>query len=108
MQRRIPFHGGLFLNAMIGFMERPPDRKFYAGSDGHYSLTWAVDDKTTVQKLEQARNIFRQWLDMFEVTYSACNLDIRDEEFYDHEAKRAVVRKALVIHINHPVDRKES
>ncbi len=70
MPTRIPFHFGLFSNAMVGLIGRDPDDQTCLGFDGFYDFRYQPKNDTERKELRQYAEILAKWLDMFDIQFS--------------------------------------
>ena len=95
--KRIPFHFGLFFNAVVGMLGREPDSKVFQGYDGFYELRYQPKDDKEADKFREHSQTFREWLDLFEITFS----DSRCEFGMPHPPQSGD-KEQLQIRIVHP------
>lgn len=99
MHQRMPFHYGLFYNAMIGFLGREPDHATRLGWDGFYEFRYLPKNQEEARKLEKAASTLAQWLDLFEITFSRSRC-----EFGIPSPRAKGDQDQLQIRIAHPVE----
>lgn len=97
---KMPFHYGLFYNAMVGLISREPDFRYRMGWDGYYEFHYKPKNNKEVNKLKEAAQALGQWLDDFDIKFSESVCQ------YGIDPARPEEKEMLYIRISHPVTKK--
>lgn len=99
---RMPFHFGLFYNAIIGLLGREPDRKLCCGFDGFYDFMYIPRNKDEQEKFSRNARAIAEWLDLFEIqfSHSRCEYGSKNDPNYTTD-------NVLHIKISHPVKKEK-
>ena len=103
--RTVPFHYGLFFNAMVALLGREPDQSNRMGWDGIYTLRYEPKDDTEKKKFAQDVGVLQEWLSLFELKsfQSRCEYGRLLHPSTSEEGK-----DYLDIRIVHPVQKSEA
>ncbi len=102
-KRTIPFHYGLYYNAMVNLLGREPDFRYRQGYDGYYSFRYEPKDEAEANKLAENASVLQDWLLNFDI------IPFRSECYYGrlHQPQKGQENKDyLVVAIVHPVKKK--
>lgn len=103
--RTVPFHYGLFFNAMVTLLGREPDTSYRHGWDGMYTFRYEPKDDIERKKFAREVGTLQEWLNLFELKplQSRCEYGRLLQPSASEEGK-----DYLDIRIVHPVSKSEA
>ena len=77
---RIPFHFGIFYNAMVGLIGCAPHPCVCLGFDGFYDFIYQPADDAERKEFEKKAIVLEQYLDLFDITFSKSHCDLTGDD----------------------------
>lgn len=89
---KIPFHAGLFFNAVEGLVGRKFDHKFNQGYDGYYSWYVVPKNEAEVDKFAEHALDIAKWLDLFDIIFSGSECRFGVDPAYPEKGELLIIR----------------